>query len=420
MPPKMSLLPLRLKLRSRLTDAKERFALRATLTAAHLLGLATGKHLRDLRASNDPLLRLQSRLEQAQLDARLAWEIVEILATRFSKIPERRRPHYSASVRFRILELKNLLGWSREIAARVFLLSPNTLTNWESTADVEAHTVGSTVKPVPPITRFCDSVRSLLQLMMRLGVGGEDLVAATLARAGWRLAPRSVRHIARQPPLPTPPQIPRKPSRPVIARFAHHVWMMDVTEVQAFLGGTYHVSAVFDAFSRVPLAAQTFERRPCASAMARLLKTAATGFPRPKYLITDLGSEFRGRIFRKAAARLGIVQRFASSDNLYATARLERFWRTLKQMARFRPFRPLTVHDLEQRLELALLHYVCFRPHQGLKGATPAEALLGLEPAAQRAVSPPRGRLGDGPPDLPFAVDFLDRQHRALPILIAA
>ena len=117
MPPKMSMLPLRLKLRSRLTDAKERFALRATLTAAHLLGLATGKHLRDLRASHDPLLRLQSRLEQAQLDARLAWEIVEILAARFSKIPERRRPHYSPSVRFRILELKNLLGWSREIAA---------------------------------------------------------------------------------------------------------------------------------------------------------------------------------------------------------------------------------------------------------------------------------------------------------------
>jgi transposase InsO family protein len=418
MSPEMSLLPLRLKLRSRLTEAKERIALRATLTAAHLLGPATGKHLRDLRASNDPLLGLQSRLEQAQLDARLAWEIVEILATRFSKIPERRRPHYSPAVRFRILELKNFLGWSRDISARVFLLSPNTLTNWERTADAEAQTVGSTVKPVPPVTRFRDSVRSLLQLMVRLRVGGEDLVAATLARAGWRLAPRSVRRIARQAPLPTPPQIPRMPTRPVIARFAHHVWMMDVTEVQAFLGGTLHVAAVFDAFSRVPLAVQTFETRAGASAMAQLLKTAARAFPKPKYLITDLGSEFRGQIFRRAAARLGIVQRFASSDNIYATARLERFWRTLKQMARL--FRPLTVHDLEQRLELALLHYICFRPHQGLQGATPAEALLRLEPAAQYAVSPPRGRPGEGHPDPPFAIHFLDREHRALPVLIAA
>jgi transposase InsO family protein len=416
----MSLLPLRLKLRHRLTEAKERIALRATLTAAHLLGLATGKHLRDLRASKDPLLGLQSRLEQAQLDARLAWEIVEVLATRFAKIPERRRPHYSPSLRFRILELKNLLGWSREISARVFLLSANTLTNWERTADAEAHTVGSTVKPVPPVTRFGDSVRALLQLVMRLRVGGEDLVAATLARAGWRLAPRSVRRIARESPLPTPPETPRKPSRPVIVRFAHHVWMMDVTEVQAFLGGTIHVVAVFDAFSRVPLVMQTLETRPGASVMARLLKAATSAFPKPKYLITDLGGEFRGRVFRKAAARLGIVQRFASKDNIYATARLERFWRTLKEMARLRLFRPLTVHDLEQRIELALLHYVCFRPHQGLQGATPGETLLGLEPAANRAVSPLRGRPGQGPPCPPFAVDFLDRQNRALPVLIAA
>src|SRR5262245_20157357 len=420
MPPAFSLLPLRLKLRSRLTEEKERFALRATLTAAHRLGLATGKHLRDLRASSDPLLTMQSRLELAQLDARLAWEIVEILATRFSKIPERRRPYYSPSVRFRILELKNLLGWSREIAARVFLLSPNTLTNWERTADTEDHTVGATVKPVPPVTRFSDCVRSLLQLMMRLKVGGEDLVAATLARAGWRLAPRSVRRIARQTPLPTPPEVPRKPSRPVIARFAHHVWMMDVTEVQAFLGGTFHVAAVFDAFSRVPLAVETLDTKPRARAMARLLKTAARAFPRPKYLITDLGREFYGKAFRKAVTCRGIIQRFASKDNIYATARLERFWRTLKEMTRLRLFRPLTVHDLEERLELALLHYICFRPHQGLDGATPAEVLLSLDPAARCAVSPPRGRLGEGSPDPPFAVDFVDRQHRALPVLIAA
>ena len=129
MPPEMSLLPLRRKLRTRLTE-REGAVRSARPPAAHFLGLATGKHLRDLRASKDPLLGLQSRLEQAQLDARLAWEVVDILATRFSKIPVRRRPHYSPSVRFRILELKNLLGWSREIAARVFLLSPNTLTNW--------------------------------------------------------------------------------------------------------------------------------------------------------------------------------------------------------------------------------------------------------------------------------------------------
>jgi len=51
-------------------DATERLALRATLTASHLLGLATGTHLRTLRGHPDPLLDLQARLEEAELKAR--------------------------------------------------------------------------------------------------------------------------------------------------------------------------------------------------------------------------------------------------------------------------------------------------------------------------------------------------------------
>ena len=40
-------------------------------------------------------------------------------------------------------------------------------------------------------------------------------------------------------------------------------------------------------------------------------------------------------------------------------------------------------------LEPALTHYLCFRPHQRLRGATPAEAFLGLPPGHATAVSPP-------------------------------
>jgi hypothetical protein len=38
----------------------------------------------------------------------------------------------------------------------------------------------------------------------------------------------------------------------------HHVWMMDVTQIRAFLGGTLYLASVFDAFSRVPLPAGAF------------------------------------------------------------------------------------------------------------------------------------------------------------------
>jgi transposase InsO family protein len=413
--------PVHLRLRRPVNESVLKRALRATLDTAHLLGLASGVYLRQLRAQKDPLTDALARLQEAELRARLAWETVDILAARMDKIPERRRPYYTPAQRFRILEIKNLLGWNQGRAAQVFRVCVNTIANWEAHADPTARTVGSTVKPVPPITRFADVVRATIEHMGRLGFGGGDLTALTLVRAGWRLSARSVARIRRERPQPSvPPPPPSTPPRPVVARFVHHVWMMDVTVIQTFLGGTVHLAGVFDAYSRVPLALQAFDRQPGAAAMARLLKMAATAFGRPKYVITDLGPEFVGKVFRKTAARLGVVQRFASRDHHHATARLERFWRTLKDTASLRLEAPLTVQDLERRLESALAHYLCHRPHQGLAGATPAEAFLGTPPAHLLAASPPRGSPGEGPDRPPFTIDFLDPHHRAFPILIAA
>ena len=160
--------------------------------------------------------------------------------------------------------------------------------------------------------------------------------------------------------------------------------MMDVTQIEAFLGGTLYLASVFDAFSRVPLVLQAYHDRPGASAMAKLLKSATRAFGRAKYLVTDQGGEFKGSIFRKSAARLGI-------------------------------FQPLTIDDLERRLEATLTEYLCFRPHQGLEGATPAEAFLGVEAASQKAVSPPRARNAEGPQETPFTIGFLDPDTRAFP-----
>jgi len=193
--------------------------------------------------------------------------------------------------------------------------------------------------------------------------------------------------------------------------------MMDGTEIQAFLGGTLYLASVFDAFSRVPLVLQTYDKKPSASDMARLLKTAAKAFGTARYVITDQGGEFRGRIFLKTAARLGIRHRFGTKDRIFATARLERFWRTLKDAAHLKLQPPLTTTDLERRLETALTHYLCFHPHRGLSGATPAEAFLGVEPACQRAVSPPRARHGEGLRAVPFKIRFLDPDRRLFPIL---
>jgi transposase InsO family protein len=414
--------PVHLRLRGARPEAATRLALRAALNAAHLLGLAAGTHLRKLRAAKDPLMQAQARIEEAELRVHLALEVVEMLAGRFSRIPEKRRPHYTPAQRFRILEIRNLLGWNRHQTARLFLVCPNTVSNWERSADPAARTCGPALSPVPPVRRLADSVRHVVRTMARLGFGGQDQIAATLARAGWRLSARSVRRVLKEKAstLPTPlPTVAERP-RPVVARFVHHVWMMDVTQVQTFLGlHQFHVAGIYDAFSRAPLALTVFDRRPNAPDMVRLLRRCARAFAPPRYLITDLGGEFIAKIFRRAVSRLGTRQRFASRENLYATARLERFWRTLKQSIALRWAAPLTREDLERRIEVALSHYLLFRPHQGLGGATPAEAFVGCEPACTRALSPPRARAGEMAPKAPFAVVFLDPVTRRFPVLIA-
>jgi hypothetical protein len=124
---------------------------------------------------------------------------------------------------------------------------------------------------------------------------------------------------------------------------------------------------------------------------------------------------------RSGGSGSGLSSGFACAESIKATARLERFWRSLKESAALRGWNlALTMEDLERRLETALVHYVCFRPHEGLGGATPLKAFLGADPAHRKAVEPPRGRPGEVDREGPFWVRFLDPAQRRHPVLIAA
>jgi hypothetical protein len=77
----------------------------------------------------------------------------------------------------------------------------------------------------------------------------------------------------------------------------------------------------------------------------------------------------------------------------------------------------LAAEDLAEKIQLGLVHYAHFRPHQGIAGATPAEIYFGRTPAHLSALPPLRGRLGGGPAALPFRVGYLDAERR-LPVLV--
>jgi hypothetical protein len=78
---------------------------------------------------------------------------------------------------------------------------------------------------------------------------------------------------------------------------------------------------------------------------------------------------------------------------------------------------PLVAEDLMAKIEMGLVHYSYFRPHQALGGATPAEIYFGRTPSHLSAIPPPRGRPGEGLMDLPFLIDYLDGERR-LPVLV--
>jgi transposase InsO family protein len=384
--------------------------------------LSLGESLRDLRESDDPLRCAYAFGREQSSLARLFAEIAELLGARLDKLPERRRPHYSPHQRWRILELKRLLALSVDDAARLFRVSTGTLFRWEAEAvrEPDTQTIGSLLKPVPPIRRYADVVRHLVQLMDRLGFGGANTIATTLARAGWRLARETVRRYRHAPPVRPRPQPPRRAqaTNTLQPRYPNHIWLADITHVKGLFGlACFRVAAVLDAFSRMPLAVRVFPSEPKADDLTALVLSAARRHGAPRHLVSDQGTQFTAERFDEALRRLGVRHRLGAIGQSGSIARLERWWRTFKESLQLPLFRPLTQSALEERLAYFVEHYSFFRPHQGLGGGTPAEEFFGWPAAHESAVSPPRGSRSSPSPPPPFRIDFLDA-NRHHPILI--
>jgi transposase InsO family protein len=396
-------------------------ALRALMKATHLLGLALAERLRQYRDSSDSCFDHFAQLKEEELHAALLRETADILVTRWDKLPERQRPHYSPQARFRILRLRTLLALSADETARTFRVSSGTILRWEHEAQAapDRPTVGSLLKPTPPVRRFADVVRHVVQTLTLAGFPGDASVAAFLARAGWRISRRTVQRVRREKPVAPEAPTPEGSSRAVRARYPNHVWMIDLTEIPGLLRlFSFKLAVVFDVFSRVPLAARVFLSEPSAAGIARLFVRAALRFGAPRHSVSDQGPQFISETFRRTLAHHGVRHRYGAVGQTGSIALIERFFLTLKTITRLSTRPPLLRFDLERRLELFFAYYRCLRPHQGVGGSTPAEVFLGLSPAYRDAVPPPRGRPGEQVRvSVPFDLRFLDPEQ-SLPHLV--
>jgi transposase InsO family protein len=408
---------LRAAMKRRLLDG---LALRALMKATHLLGLALAERLRQYRDAGDPVVDRFAQIQEQTLQAALLHEALDILGSRWDKLPERQRPHFTPEARFRILRLKAFLAWSAEDTAHIFRISVGTILRWEQEASLEplGPSIGSLLKPVPPVRRYCDLARHLVQTLVLAGFPGDRLTAAHLARAGWRLSRRTIGRVRKEKVIEPPPQ-PAAAGHGIRARFPHHVWMLDLTEIPGFLRlFSFKLAVVFDAFSRLPLAATVFYAEPSGRDIARLFLSAARRFGPPRDCVSDQGPQFTADVFRKTVRRQGVRHRYGALGRSGSIALIERFFRTLKAIAQTRERPPLLRSDLDRRLDVAFRYYAFFRPHHGLAGGTPAERFLAQRPAHLDAVPPPRGRPGEHVAlSPPFGIRYLDGEHH-LPYLV--
>jgi transposase InsO family protein len=348
--------------RSRGLDAGARRAFLAAIQDLTLCFVSAWNRMRERGATSETLF---ADLGEARFRIAELGDQAEILAACRAEMEPRERNHYTPSLRFRIVEHMRKYMLSIDEAADRFVVTGQTI-----------------------------------------GTG----------------SPSSIE--TREPPLPEPPPPPETKLREttVRGRYPNHLVLMDATRIPVLFPFLFlHVMGVLDAFSRLPLASMVRLFEPSASDAVALLKNAIRVQGRPRHLVTDQGAQFTAGAFREFVKSQDIRQRYGRVGECHSLGLVDRFFRTLKEslgVGRERPWSFRGLPDFRRRLELALVHYSCVRPHAALQGTTPVECFHGIRGHLPTPARPPRGRRGEPASDPPFEIIHLDPDNNAFPVLV--
>lgn len=412
--------------------------------ANQLFGAALLLQVAELRRAGDPVERALARTKEIELQLAFAFQTIDILLERLSRVPPAHRPRYRKADRGRILHHKEVFHLSCREIARLYALTRSTVHRWVVDCMAPKRPDRPLVAPAPPDRSYSALVRQQVLNLSMAGFGGSLRIAQTLAREGLLLSRSTVRRWTKESspgdggPLPKTLATSNgaggdaRPSRSTVvarhaveqavrARCPNHVLMVDVTLVRALMGFLrFRVAVVLDVFSRFPLAWRLFADEPSAEEMVSVLDDAVARARRlhpdlaPSHFVTDKGACFTAETFQAAVARHGMKARFGAVGRHGSIALIERLWLGLKDLLHLRLDRCLLRDDLENRIVLGLFYYSVLKPHQGLGGATPAEIYFRKVPARVHALQPPREGTLIPPPA--FNVRYLDAARR-LPVL---
>jgi hypothetical protein len=172
---------------------------------------------------------LRTELERARGEIALLKEELAIKDARWSRLPRRRRPHFSPTQRMRILQVKAARGWSREEAAKVFMIDEETMRLWLRRMDEED---GNLVRIHEPVNKFPDFVGCLVrQLKVLVPTMGKVRIAHVLARAGLHLGVTTVGRMLRAKG-PVAEEVASSilvKEKRIVAMRPNEVWHVDLT-----------------------------------------------------------------------------------------------------------------------------------------------------------------------------------------------
>src|SRR6185436_501829 len=289
--------------------------------------------------SMSPELRQQAEEDRLRQEILLLREEVRIKDARMEHIEAHRRPHYPPTARLAILELRAARGWTLAQTARVFQLSPLTIASWMGRLEEEGP--DALVRLPEPVNRFPDLVSYLVRRLKILCPAlGKVKTAQILARAGLHLGSTTIRRMQRDTRWPEPRGTSQAAPRVVSARKPNHLWHIDLTTVPTALGFwvswlpftlpqvwpfCWWLAVVVDHFSRRVMGFVVYRREPSPRAIRKFLEGVFRRIGEwPENLISDQGTQFTEKEFRRWCRRHGIRHRFGAVGKYGSLAVIER------------------------------------------------------------------------------------------------
>jgi len=223
---------------------------------------------------------------------------------------------------------------------------------------------------------------------------GTRSIARQVVRASIQISRSTVQRVLREakPPRPGRPARPamalplgKKPYHLLRPEWINRVWHIDLLSLQV-LWLRFSVAVILDGFSRRLLCLRVYRGTPRAREMAALVRRMVKEFGKPRFIISDHGTQFR-RHFRCAMKKTGIIAVQARVRAPYLNGKLERAFRTLRVWWRL-VLAGLTQRGIQRRLDQFGAWFNEHRAHSALHGRTPQEAWEGRilpEPAPIRA-----------------------------------